>query len=230
MRVAFLAAALVVAAPAFAAPQFKTLDTALPTSVAAGQVEVLEFFSWGCPACNAAEPEVQRFLATKPANVVFRRVPATFEPVFAKLAPVYYVAELLGVVEKVSGPMYAAMHDRSKPSPVRDAVLAFRRAEITRGEIEPARQAYEAAVAQLFQQHAGIAPDKFRATWYSPALRVKLAESESLYRAWQVGSVPSFAVGGRYLATASEELGIHTIEDVTVAMRAAVAEATKPRR
>ena len=45
----------------------------------AGKIEVLEFFSYGCPHCNDFNPLIHAW-ALLPADVVFRKVPITFWP------------------------------------------------------------------------------------------------------------------------------------------------------
>ena len=38
---------------------YLTLDKPAPTEVPAGQVEVVEFFWYSCPHCNAFEPQLE---------------------------------------------------------------------------------------------------------------------------------------------------------------------------
>src|SRR5664279_1591464 len=43
-----------------------------------GKIEVLEFFSYACPHCNAFEPQLEAWAKTLPADVALRRVPVPF--------------------------------------------------------------------------------------------------------------------------------------------------------
>src|SRR5258708_21423171 len=95
IRPALLALVLTTAAASGAAPyeagkQYKLYDPAIPTAVKPGQVEVIEFFSIGCPHCAEFEPYMQSWLKRKPANVKFTRIPATFNPFFTLMARTYY--------------------------------------------------------------------------------------------------------------------------------------------
>jgi len=47
---------------------------AQPTAVPPGQVEVLEFFWYACPHCNAMDPLVESWKKTKPPYISFSRV------------------------------------------------------------------------------------------------------------------------------------------------------------
>src|SRR3977135_4542127 len=43
------------------------------------KIEVIEFFSYGCPHCNDLEPFLQQWVKTLPPDVQFRRVPVMFQ-------------------------------------------------------------------------------------------------------------------------------------------------------
>ena len=43
-----------------------------------GKIDVIEFFWYGCPHCNAFEPTLEAWLKTLPPDVAFRRVPIAF--------------------------------------------------------------------------------------------------------------------------------------------------------
>src|SRR4051795_12470090 len=43
------------------------------------KIQVIEFFSYGCPHCADLEPEMQNWMKTVPADVQFVRVPVMFQ-------------------------------------------------------------------------------------------------------------------------------------------------------
>ncbi|HZR70224.1 MAG TPA: hypothetical protein VFB01_14380, partial [Burkholderiales bacterium] len=52
-----------------------------PVPVESGnKIEVIEFFSYGCPHCADLEPILEQWLKTLPPDVQFRRVPVLFQP------------------------------------------------------------------------------------------------------------------------------------------------------
>ena len=61
-----------------------------PTSVPAGQVEVLEFFWYACPHCAALDPAVEEWRKKQPAWVVFRRVPVLWNDNHRAMARMFY--------------------------------------------------------------------------------------------------------------------------------------------
>jgi thiol:disulfide interchange protein DsbA len=76
-------------------------------------IEVIEFFSYGCPHCGELEPHLQAWLKNKPADVTFRRIPVMFQPRWESLARVYYTLDALGEEGKLSPEVFAAIHARN---------------------------------------------------------------------------------------------------------------------
>ncbi len=83
----FLILVLLLVAPvAQAAPtwtegtHFEVIDPAQPTHAAPGKVEVLEVFSFGCPACNRYQPVIEALKSSLPANAQMDYLPAAFLP------------------------------------------------------------------------------------------------------------------------------------------------------
>jgi thiol:disulfide interchange protein DsbA len=111
-----VALALALAAAAQAqAPQegreYTRLRNPLPTETGK-KIEVIEFFSYGCPHCGDFEPLLQQWLKTMPADVEFRRVPVLFQPQWVVLAKVYYTLEALGEAQRLTPEVFVAIHQK----------------------------------------------------------------------------------------------------------------------
>jgi thiol:disulfide interchange protein DsbA len=76
------------------------------------RVEVLEFFWYGCPHCNALQPSLRVWLKQKPADVEFRRVPAVFDNSWLPLTFTYYTLEAMGLSDKLHYDVFAAIHEQ----------------------------------------------------------------------------------------------------------------------
>ena len=86
-----------------------------PMPVETGKnIEVIEFFSYGCPHCGELEPVLQGWLKTKPADVSFRRIPVMFQPKWESLAKAYYALDALGE-DKLTPEVFVALHARGMP-------------------------------------------------------------------------------------------------------------------
>src|SRR5690554_653217 len=91
-------AALSLTPPALlAADAYQTLPTPVPQD-ASGQIEVLEFFHYGCPHCRNFHPLLQAWKKKLPDDVRFTAVPAIWgREQLRALAQLHYAAERAGV-------------------------------------------------------------------------------------------------------------------------------------
>jgi thiol-disulfide isomerase/thioredoxin len=58
-----------------------------------GKIEVVEFFWYECPHCNAFEPLLEAWAKKLPADVAFRRVPVGFTARHQVAQKLYYALE-----------------------------------------------------------------------------------------------------------------------------------------
>ncbi|HEX2668734.1 MAG TPA: thiol:disulfide interchange protein DsbA/DsbL [Gammaproteobacteria bacterium] len=181
--IAFLASVLLLAAGSAQADTYKqgvnyqTVLPAQPTAVNPGQIEVVDFFWYGCPHCNALEPYLESWERSKPANVVLKRVPAILQPDWEPAARAYYTAEALGILAKSHKATFDEIHQ------AKDVMQT------------------EADFERFFVKQFGVDPKKFEATWSSPALDAKIAQANVLadrYGLFQFG-VPTLVVNGKWL-------------------------------
>jgi len=84
-----------------------------PQSVETGKkIEVIEFFSYGCPHCADLEPILQNWMKTMPADVQLRRIPVMFQERWIPLARIYYTLEALGEDKRLSPEVFSALHNK----------------------------------------------------------------------------------------------------------------------
>ena len=84
-----------------------------PQPVESGKnIEVIEFFSYGCPHCGELEPALQTWLKSKPADVTLRRVPVMFQPRWESLAKVFYTLDAMGEEARMSPEVFSAIHGK----------------------------------------------------------------------------------------------------------------------
>ncbi len=154
---------------------YKRIVPTVPTE-SNGQPEVVELFWYGCPHCYNMEMPINKWLKSKPKNVVFRRVPAIFpnRPVWALHAQVYYTAEALGLLDKTHGAFFERIHEMK--SPMRNA----------------------AAVEKFFAEF-GIKKDDFESAWKSFAVNIKVKRARELTQRYNINAVPSMIINGQYL-------------------------------
>lgn len=172
-----LLSALAHAAAAAAAPQegrhYQELP--FPQPVEDSQIEVREFFWYGCPHCYAFEPALSAWLKRLPAGVRFVRTPGV-APRWLVHAQAYYAFESLGAVEKVHAAFFDAYHrhHRKLDSPE--------------------------DLARFAAEH-GVDREAFLRAFHSFGVRVKVERAKQLNMAYGVHSVPALVVDGRYLTS-----------------------------
>ena len=110
---AFLAALSMAAAAQSAEEGKEYLRLKSPQPVESGKkIEVIEFFSYGCPHCADLEPVLQGWVKTMPADVQLRRVPVMYQERWIPLAKIYYTLDALGEEKRLSPEVFAALHSR----------------------------------------------------------------------------------------------------------------------
>ena len=75
-----------------------------------GKIDVIEFFSYGCPHCYSFEPMLDQWIKRLPADVAFRRIPATFNAPFEGYARLFYALEAQGLADTLHKRVFAAIH------------------------------------------------------------------------------------------------------------------------
>lgn len=87
------------------------LSKTLPVELPAGKkIEVVEFFWYECPHCNAFEPLLEAWAARQAADVALRRVPVGFTPRHEVTQRLFYALQALGRLEGDSG-LHAKVFD-----------------------------------------------------------------------------------------------------------------------
>jgi thiol:disulfide interchange protein DsbA len=140
-----------------------------------GKIEVVEFFWFGCPHCYAFEPVLEPWIAKRPADVNFRRVPVGFTAIQETHQRVYYTWEALGMVE--------AMH-----------MNTFMRFQIQRKPID----SLDDMVA--FAQQSNVDAAKVRATWNSFGVQTRCQQAKRLVDDYGVDRTPEMGIQGRFTA------------------------------
>ena len=89
---------------------YLVLDKRTAVEAPAGKIEVVEFFWYSCPHCNAFEPKLEAWIKKNPADVVVRRVPVAFRDSFVPQQRLFYTLEAMGKVDEVHRKVFNAIH------------------------------------------------------------------------------------------------------------------------
>ena len=139
-----------------------------------GKIEVIEFFWYECPHCNAFEPALDGWSQRLVDDVVFRRVPVWFrEEPFGPQQRLFYTLETLGLVPTLHRKVFQAIH----------------------GERTRLRTAEDMAA---FALKNGVDPVAFMTTYNSFGVQTKAQQARQTASAYKIDAVPALGVQGRY--------------------------------
>ena len=158
--------------------EYVSLDKRVPTEAGKGKIEVIEFFWYSCPHCNAFEPRFASWVKALPKDVEVKRVPVRFRDDFEPQQRMYYVLEALDKVEALHGKLFQAIH------------------------VEKQNLGSAEALA-LWADKNGIPKAKFVELYNAFGVVTKAKRAHQLQEAFKVQGVPALGIGGRFYTDGS---------------------------
>ena len=158
---------------------YLTLDKPAPTEAPAGQVEVVEFFWYNCPHCNAFEPQFDAWAKKVSKDVSVRRAPVAFRADFEPQQRLYFVLEGMGKVEELHRKVFNAIHIEKQTLQTADQITAW-------------------------AEKQGIPKAKFLEMYNSFSVSTKARKSTQLQDSYAVDGVPALGVNGRYFTSGTQ--------------------------
>ena len=184
LRFALLATALV-ASTAFASPtdpksgvEYVTLAQPQPVQTTGKKVEVIEFFMYHCPHCNALEPQLEQWVKKQGDNIQFKRIHLPFSGANDPEAHLYLTLEALGKAEEFQTKVFKAWH------------------------VDHLRLNTDAAIIDWVAKN-GIDRNKFLETWNSFGVMTKLRRLPQITSDYKVDGVPTMIIDGKYQTSPS---------------------------
>lgn len=156
---------------------YRTLDKAQPTE-SGKKVEVIEFFWYACPHCNAFEPSLEAWVKKERNNIAFKRVPVAFRDSFIPQQKLYYALEAMGKLEELHPKIFHAIHVEHKSLDTDAAITDF-------------------VVKQ------GVDKNKFLELYNSFGVQTKVRRARQLQVDYNIDGVPTVAINGRYMTSPS---------------------------
>lgn len=160
---------------------YRELASPVAVATAAGKVEVLEFFWYGCPHCYALEPYLPVWLATLPKAVQFRHVPVGFGAAHRAHQRLFYALQAMGKEHELRPKVFEAIHVQKRSLLTDEDMGAF------------------------VTSH-GVSAEQWNKAFGSTEVEQLARQAKSLGDAYSLDGVPAFAVGGRYYVS-SERAG-----------------------
>jgi thiol:disulfide interchange protein DsbA len=160
------------------------------TNVAPGKVEVMEVFSYGCPACNAFRGTMAKLKSSLPANAQLIYLPASWhaEENWPLLQRSYYTAQALGVADKAHEAIYDAIWKSGELSAIEPGSSNRLKSQLPTIE----------DIAKVYQRVTGVKAADFVKTSESFGVNLKIRQADSQISAMKVESTPWLVVNGKY--------------------------------
>ena len=176
-------AALMVTSTAFASPtdpkngvDYQTLSAPQPVQATGKKVEVIEFFAYHCPACNALEPTLNQWIKKQGDNIVMRRIPVPFQGPTDPEAHLFLTLEAMGKLEEYHPRIFQAVHVQRQRLMKDDAIIDW----ATKNGLDRA---------------------KFVETWNSFAVTTKLRRLQQVSSNYKVTGTPTIIIDGKYVVS-----------------------------
>jgi thiol:disulfide interchange protein DsbA len=140
------------------------------------KIEVVEFFWYECPHCNAFEPQLEAWVKRLPADVYFRQVPVGFTARHQMAQKMFYALESMGQLQALHRKIFNAVHVQNKRLNTEADMVAFVSAN-------------------------GVDGAKFSEAFRSFAVSTQATKARQLTDAYKIDGVPALGINGRFFTS-----------------------------
>jgi protein dithiol oxidoreductase (disulfide-forming) len=157
-----------------------------------GKVEVVEVFSYACPACNLFYPVIAQLKAALPKQAQLSYLPASWHPEedWPTFQRAYFAAQALGLVERTHEALFDAIWKTGELATMDPAT-----------KLPKAFMPTVVDVAKFYAQRTGLKPQAFLDAAHSFSVDARMRDADAQIRAYQVDATPTVIVDGKYRVT-----------------------------
>ena len=142
------------------------------------QIIIYEFFWYGCPHCFNLEPTMDRIEADLDKDAKVVKVPVALRDSWLPHAKLYYSLSQMDMIDNIHNLIFEEIH------------------------IENNRLDNEEVMAQFLGKN-GIDTKEFSEKYNSYGTEARIKKASNLARKYQINSVPTIVVNGKYLTSGS---------------------------
>jgi len=139
---------------------------------------IYEFFWYGCPHCYNLEPTMERIEADLDKDTEIVKLPVALRDSWIPHAKLYYALQQMGKIDKVHNLIFEEIH------------------------LEDNRLNTEQQMVDFLGKH-GIDTNKFMEKYNSFGTEARIKKASNLAKKYQINSVPTIIVNGKYLTSGS---------------------------
>ncbi|MBH9577462.1 thiol:disulfide interchange protein DsbA/DsbL [Inhella proteolytica] len=164
-----------------AGQHYRKLSQRLPASP--GKIEVVEFFWYGCPACNAFEAVLQPWVKQLPPTMQFRHSHIGGRAQVKPHQRLFFALQTMGVEHQFRSAIFAAIHQQHQALDKPEDMIKL-------------------------LQPLGLDVAKFNSTWAALDPKgmggVRITQADKLAEAYGLDGVPTLGIGGLYTTSPSK--------------------------
>lgn len=169
---------------------YKLMNPPQPTA-SGKQIEVLEFFFYGCSHCYHLHPFMSEWEKKMPKDVQLKYVPVIFNESAEPMARAFYAVESLGQLNK--------LHD-----------ALFQSVNVLNVDMSD-----EASISAFVSKY-GVDRAKFGAAYNSFAMQNKISRSNQMVQSYGIRGTPTVVVDGKYTISGLQPARIVEVLDEVV--------------
>lgn len=163
-----------------------------PQTVESGaKIEVIEFFSYGCPHCRDLEEFIAPWIKKAPADVNVKRVPVVFQPAWVNLGKIMFTLEAMGR-DDLTMKVFQAIHGANV-------------------KLHEEKTFFEWAT------NNGLDVKKVQEMWASFTINSKMNRAKTLATSYSVQGVPVIFVDGKFQLNSSTAGGGGSVKHSEIA-------------
>ena len=139
---------------------------------------IYEFFWYGCPHCYNLEPTMERIETDLDKDTKIVKLPVALRDSWIPHAKLYYALQQMGKIDEVHNLIFEEIH------------------------LEDNRLNTEQQMVDFLGKH-GIDTNKFMEKYNSFGTEARIKKASNLAKKYQINSVPTIIVNGKYLTSGS---------------------------
>mgnify|MGYP001201934147 FL=1 len=139
---------------------------------------IYEFFWYGCPHCFNLEPTMDRIEANLSKDVRLVKVPVALRDSWLPHAKLYYALKQMNKIDDVHNLIFEEIHIENNRLNTEEQMIDF-------------------------LSKSGIDSSKFIEKYKSYGTEARIKKADNLARKYQINSVPTIIVNGKYLTSGS---------------------------
>ena len=171
----------------FSSPKYVQISNQKQTE--SDKIVVYEFFWYGCPHCFNIEPTINELESELQQDTVLIKVPVALRDTWENHARAYYALRQMNLDDDLHEKLFEEIHINSQRLDTRDSLSQF-------------------------ISNEGYSSKKFEELFDSYGTEIRMNKAERLRKKYQITSVPTLIVNGKYMTSGSYVSSFAELKDV----------------